>query len=174
MRLHLIAEINEPVRDTANALGSLIAFTYGLGNTPERKALNVFLRHPSPRRWEQTAWIINSLIRRGGELKHSTTEMTKWSKLKTMTSPVVTSAVYDIEPRYLRGTPLQSGALTKQVRDKFKKAVGPQGFVSSLAFAGRLPVHKRRLMMKQTATNWPGLLKAATHDLPDVRLRKKF
>lgn len=174
MRLWLIGEAGTPIRTAADALGSLITFTYGLGECPEREALNTFLKQPSPRQWEDTLWIIDSLIRRASELPNTQRRMKDWAKLKSLTSPTIAAAIHDINQRQTKGTPLQTGALSKLTRDRFKFAVGPQGYVSSLAYAGQIPMSKLKMMMKDIARSGPALVKAAKADLPDVRPRTKF
>jgi hypothetical protein len=179
MKLRVIAEAVDqaPIRHGAEALGDLIQFTYELGKSDETTALDLFLAKPSPQAWDRTKWIIDAAIQRimGVPPDQTTQErLKKWTALKRLSSPVAATAIYDIDMKYARGTPLERVLLSRPLRDKFKAAVGPQGYISALANAGQLPPRKLKKMMQDTAKNSKGLTKAGQLDLPGLRPIKRF
>jgi len=95
--------------------------------------------------------------------------------LKSLTSPTITAAVYDIDPKQAKNTPLQQTALSKQLRDKLKISLGPEGYISSLSnLGGEANDQQIKHILKNTAKNETGLIKAAKKDLPNVKPIKKF
>lgn len=177
-----IKNSKEPVRGAAEALGNLIRYVYGMGKSDELIALDKFLQHPSPRAWEATKWIVDSIQQKQArnETGHQDPaiidQMRNFADLNTLTSPIVSAAVYDISPRDARGTPAEHTALSKPLRDKLKLALGPQGYVSALSEIGDIDDNKAKALLKATSKSGKGLAKAAATDLPGVARRplKKF
>lgn len=174
MKLRTIAESiessTEPLRQTAEVLGDLMQYVYGMGKSEELRALHTFLSKPSPRAWERTKWILDSLPKKLGTDPDPETQdkMERWAELGQMTSPVVSAAVYDIDPRAARGTPVQDISLSQRLRDRLKEALGPQGYISALAEMGDVSDRNVKELLKGTANSGEGLLKAAEEDLPGV------
>lgn len=174
MKLRTIAEgiknSTEPLRQAAEVLGELIQYVYGMGRSDELRALHSFLSKPSPRAWERTKWILDSLPKKMGANPDSETQdqMTKWAELGQMTSPVISAAVYDIDSRAARGTPVQDVSISQRLRDRLKEALGPQGYISALADMGEVSDRNIKELLKSTANSGEGLLKAAEEDLPGV------
>lgn len=176
MKLQEIAE-KEPIRTTANALGELIQHIYGQGDNQELRALHRFLTEPSPRSWESTKWIVDSVLRRTAQQSpdDATKEkMATWARLKKVTSPTVAAAVYDLSQKHARGTPAQNISLSKRLRDKLKSALGPQGYVGALAEMGEVNDSNVRKLLKRISKSSAGLAQAAKADMPRQKAIKKF
>ncbi len=174
MKLRAIAEAKLKgsrtlIRDTATIFGDLIKYITKLGHTPESEALTQFLAAPDARSWERTKWIIDAAVRRAETDPSDANRAVKWANLKQLTAPVLAAAIYDIDPKYVKNTPLQKIALSKQIRDKYKAALGPQGYVSTMANADTIPPTKLRDMLKTTAKSGVALAKAGRTDLPSIK-----
>ncbi len=179
MRLRLISEAGlnhsrKIVSDTAAILGDFIQFMYKSGKGKELNVLDSFLRKPSPQSWEQSKWIIDSIAQKTVQNPQLQPKVDGWLQLKNITSPIISTTVYSIEPKYLKGTPLQNLALSRQNRDKFKKALGPQGYVSTLANADELSHSELKNLVKATSKDSSGLRKAIETDMPNVKQIAKF
>jgi hypothetical protein len=174
MKLRTIAESirgsTEPLRQAAEVLGGLIQHVYGMGKSEELRALHSFLSKPSPRAWERTKWIVDSLSKKAGTDPSPETQdqMTQWAELGQMTSPVVSAAVFDLDEASTRGTPAQDIALSRRLRDDLKEALGPQGYIAALADMGEVSDREVKALLKSTARSGEGLRKAAEEDLPGV------
>jgi hypothetical protein len=176
MKLRSITEKNikgsqEVVRRTADALGDMIEFAYenlDPNNSRELQTLNAFLDKPTPQTWQQSKWIIDSLIKQTDDPR---TEI--WAGLKGVTSPTIAASVYDIDPSKTKGTPLGDVSLSRRNRDNLKQTLGPEGYISSLANAGG-EVSNRELKqhLKTTAKDSKALTKAAKNDLPNLVTKK--
>lgn len=182
MKLRSIAESirgsAEPLRQAAEVLGGLIQYVYGMGKSEELRALHSFLSQPSPRAWERTKWIIDSLQQKAGADPdpQMQDQMAQWAELGQMTSPVVSAAVFDIDPKFTKGTPAQDTSLSQRLRDRLKEALGPQGYISALSDMGEVSDQKAKELLKSTAKSGEGLLQAAEEDLPGMPKKpvKKF
>jgi len=180
MKLSSISEeikgSRETIRNAAVALGELIRFVYDTGQGEELQGLDTYLTHPTPRGWEKISWIIDSAMQKAAALKDDslTDQMKHWAELKSLTSPVIVAATYDIEPPQVKGTPMQKVALSRPQRNKMKLALGPQGYVSTLSQAGSLPSGKLKNMSRNIARSSSGLTQAAKTDIPNVQPRAKF
>lgn len=180
MKLIFIAEAKlsgskTAVRDAAEAMGDLIQFIYELGKSPELTSLENFLKAPNSREWDRTRWVIDSALQKATTMGNDyQSRMKTWASLKTLTSPVATAAVYDVNQKSAKGTPLQKVALNNSTRNKLKMALGPQGYVSSLANASDVPPSKLKDMLKDTAKSGNALAKASKKDLPGIRLVTRF
>lgn len=164
MRLRLIAEASKKaISDSAEALGDLIDYVKELGQEAEEyQALFSFLNNPDARTWDNAKWVVDSLIRQVGQ--SADPEMAGrpnlWAKLKSVTSPIIAVSVYDINADQIKGTPLQNLGISRGLRDKFKKAVGPQGYVGALSNVEGMPHSKLKAMMKDTAKSSAALVTA--------------
>lgn len=179
MKLRAIAEAksDEPIRDSANAIGDLIQYIKDNFNpkSAEAKAVQTFLQKPTARGWEQTKWVVDSAIKQAGAVPETASRAKDWAFLKSLTSPTVTASLYDVDPKNAKGTPLQRTALSKSLRDKLKVSLGPEGYISSLSeLGGEVNDSQVRHLLKGTAKNGKGLIKAAEEDLPHVDPAKKF
>jgi hypothetical protein len=171
MKLRLIAEdikgSKEPIRQAAEVLGELIEYTSETDQSEEAKALDSFLADPTARTWEQTKWVLDSLQQKAGadpdpELQD---QMVRWAELGQLSSPVVAASVFDIDPKFAKGTPAKNTSLSRTLRNKTKAALGPQGYVSTLTNTGEISDQKLKRMLKDIAKNSKGLRKA-TKKLP--------
>jgi hypothetical protein len=159
MKLRNIAEdikgSDEVIRKSAEALGDLIQFAYENLDPKESKELamlDAFLKEPTPRGWERTKWVIDSLMDQSVNNPELRTRAKEWAGLKGLTSPVVTASIYDIDPSMTTGTPLSNISLSKQLRDKLKETLGPEGYVSSLAdMGGKVDDRRIKELLKSTA-----------------------
>lgn len=178
MKLTLIAEAGlkskTVIRDTAEAIGDLIKFIYDKGAPEHKAALDGFLKEPDPQGWEKTKWIIDAAMKLGGTDPQMAGKLKLWNQLKNMTSPVVTAAIYDIDPAQAKGTPLQGLVFGKGVRDKYKLALGPQGYVGTMANVGEIGTNKLRDMLRTMSKSGSAIAKAAKKDMPTVRPLPKF
>lgn len=181
MRLRYITEVRlsgsrNAIRDAGKALGDLIEFIYSLGDTPESQALDNYLKSPNTRGWQRVQWVIDSAMQKASEMNDPTLtdRMKQWASLNTLTAPVVTAAIYDVDPEAAKGTPLQKVALSRQLRDKAKLAMGPQGYVGALANANKVPPSRLKAMLKDTAKSGKALAKASKRDLPGVKPVARF
>lgn len=177
MRLSTITEQTggrAVIRRSAEALGDFIRFVYDQGAPEHRKALDQFLQNPNPRAWDKTSWLLGAAQQMVGPDPQMVDSLKKWEELKGLTSPTIVAAIYDIEPAQAKGTPLQGLIMAKSTRDKYKMAMGPQGYVSTMANAGQLGTHRLRHMLKDTAKSGAALAKAAKRDIPGVRTVPKF
>jgi hypothetical protein len=176
MKLRAIAEAKSRtiIRDTGEAMGDLIQFIYGLGKTEERAALEEFLREPTARGWDKASWVVESAMRMVAQDEQNQDRIKKWNVLKAVTSPVVSAAVYDIDPKYVKGTSLQQTALPRTVRDRFKMAMGPQGYIGTMANAGQLPASRLKGMLKSTAQSGTALVKASQKAVPGIKPVARF
>lgn len=178
MKLSTIAEAGlkskTAIRDTAEAIGNLIDFVYKKGAPEHKSALDNFLSNPDPKGWEQTKWIVDAAIQMATKDPDARGNLKVWGQLKTMTSPVVAAAVYDIDPRQARGTPLQGLVFGKGIRDKYKLALGPQGYVGTMANVGEIGTNKLRDMLKTISKSGNAIAKAAEKDIPIVRPVREF
>lgn len=178
MKLLTIAEAGlkgkTVIRDTAKALGDFIDFINKNGQPEHKEALNNFLKSPDPRGWEKTAWLLDVATQIASKDPNMVENIKLWNQLKTMTSPVVTAAVYDIDPRQAKGTPLQGLVFSKGTRDKYKLALGPQGYVGTMANVGDIGTNKLRDMLRTTARSGAAIAKAAKKDMPMVKPLAKF
>jgi len=179
MKLRTIAEAksDEPIRDSANAIGDLIQYinTSFDPKSAEAQAMQAFLQKPTARGWEQTKWVVDSAIKQAGAAPETASRAKDWAFLKSLTSPTVSASLYDVDPRKAKGTPLQKTALSKPLRDKLKVSLGPEGYISSLSnLGGEVNNSQAKHLLKGTAKNGKGLIKAAEEDLPNVDPTKKF
>lgn len=177
MKLRTITERSEPLRDSAKSIGDLIQYinTNFDPNSAESTAMSVFLQNPTARNWENTKWVVDSAIKQSIQTPENTERAKKWAFLKSLTSPVVSASVYDVDQRQAKGTPLQKTSLSKPQRDKLKTSLGPEGYVSSLSdISNELNTAQTKKLLKHTADNSKGLVKAAKADLPHVNQIKKF
>ncbi len=162
------------IRDTAKALGDFIDFINKNGQPPHKEGLNNFLKAPDPNSWEKTKWLLDVAIQMAMKDPDMSANVKLWAQLKTMTSPVVTAAVYDIDPRQAKGTPLQGLVFAKGVRDKYKLALGPQGYVGTMANVSEIGTNKLRDMLRTMSKSGAAIAKAAKKDMPVVRPVPKF
>ena len=178
MRLSQISEAGlrgrMAIRNTADAVGDLIRYVYDEGTQEEKQALDAFLKAPEPRGWENTKWLIDSVSQRLARDPNMADSLKQWGQLKTLTAPVVTAAIYDIDPQDAKGTPLQSLVFGKSTRDKYKVALGPQGYVSTMANVGNLGTNKLRDMLRSTAKDGRAIAKAVKRDLPQIKPVARF
>lgn len=178
MRLRIIAEegmsgSQNVVRDAADALGSLIQYVYTLDDQgAERLTLDAFLSKPTPENWKRSRWLLDSAIEKSGAPEDS---LRGWAGLKTLTSPVITSSLYDVNSKFTRGTPLQNVSLTSKKQDDLKSAVGPQGYVSAFSELGDMPEQETGDLLKRTADEADDIDTAVERDLPtNVQRIEKF
>lgn len=178
MKLRTIAEAGikgrTVVRNTGQSLGELISFIRNSGDREQQKAMASFLKNPTPESWEQSKWLIDAAIKIAANDKNNNDYIKSWSALKGLSSPVAVASLYDMEPKHAKGTPIQSVVLSKPGRDKFKAAIGPQGYIGTMANAGELGDDKLRKLIKTTAKNGAALTKAAKKDIPSVKPVSKF
>jgi len=182
MKLRQIAEdikgSHEVVRDSANALGDLIQFAYenlDPKTSRELRSLDKFLRKPTPQLWERTKWIIDSLMHQTVNDPQLQTRAKQWAGLKGITSPVVAASIYDIDPKYAKGSPIANTALNKQLRDRLKKTLGPEGYVSGLAdMGGKVTDNRIKKLLKSTAKQGEAFSQAAEQDMPDLVPKKQI
>ena len=179
MRLRNITERQQisrtVIRDTATALGDLVQYVYTLGGqSKEKLAINQFLKNPTPQSWLTAKWVVNSAIDRAAQQPDTRTRAEKWAILQKVTSPIVASATYDMNQDDSAGTPSQITALSRPQRNKFKHALGPNGYVSALSDLGDIPDTKKRHLLKTLAKSSGGLSKAIKADLPNVRQSSRF
>jgi hypothetical protein len=162
------------IRNTAEAIGDLISYIYQHGQPAQKKALDAFLKEPTPHGWDQSKWLIKAAIQQASTDRNLTDNIKAWSQLASLTSPVVTAAVYDIDQKQAKGTPLQNLVLSRGMRDKYKQALGPQGYVGTMANVGDVGPNKLRNMLKTTAKNSTAIAKATKKDMPNIRPVTKF
>lgn len=162
------------IRDTAGALGEFIDFINQNGQIEHKEALNDFLKEPDPSGWEKAKWLLDVAIKMAATNQNLSSTVKLWSQLKTMTAPVVTAAVYDIDPQQAKGTPLQGVVFAKGVRDKYKLALGPQGYVGAMANAGEIGTNKLRDMLRTMSKSGGAIAKAAKRDMPGVKPPQEF
>jgi len=179
MKLRFIAEAksNEPIRDSAKALGDLISFIKDSPNSEEYKYLMSFLSKPTFKAWDKTKWIVNSSIKKAAKSQDQDliNRASQWAFLNKLTSPTITSSVYDIDPKLSKDTPADRYAQSKSQRDKLKKTLGPLGYVSVLSNLGKdATPSKIKKLVKDTSRNSLGTTLAAKKDLPNVRTVNKF
>lgn len=178
MKLNVIAErSNEPIRDSAKSIGDLIQYINSNFNkkSAEAQAIQTFLQRPTARSWQNAKWVIDSAIKQAGNTPEALQRAKKWAFLKSLTSPTVSASVYDVDQKQARGTPLQKTSLSKPMRDKLKASLGPEGYISSLSNIGNeVSDTKTRHILKNTANNNKGTLKATKTDIPNVKPIKKF
>lgn len=179
MKLRQITEdikgSHQVIRKSAKALGNLIRFAYDNldpHKSRELASLNAFLQKPSPRGWENTKWIIDSLTRKVINNDKLVDQAKQWNELKGLTSPIVSASVYDVEPRDTRGTPIGDISLSRNLRDKLKEALGPEGYVSALADMGEVNDHKIKELLKSTAKSGKALNKAVKIDMPTASRKR--
>lgn len=175
MKLRTIAEgdikgSDEVIRKSAEALGDLVQFAYENLDPRESKELamlDMFLKKPTPRSWERTKWVIDSLMEQSVNDPELQARAKGWAGLKGLTSPVIAASVYDIDPSKVADTPLSDIALSKQLRDKLKETLGPEGYVSSLAdMGGKVDDRRIKELLKSTAKSGEALTAAAEEDMP--------
>lgn len=178
MRLRTIAEAGlrskTAIRDTAQALGDLIQHVYKGQYPEEKEALDQFLKEPDSRGWEHTSWVLDSLIQKSAQDPTMADQAKEWAAIKQLTSPVVTAAFYDIDPQKGRGTPLQGLNLGQSSRNKYKLAMGPQGYVAAMSNVGEISHNKVKDMLRTTAKSGTAIAKAAKKDMPGVKPLAKF
>lgn len=178
MKLSLIAEAGlkskTAIRDTAAAVGELIDFIYKNGNPEHKKAMDDFLKAPDAKGWEQSKWLIDQAMQMATKDPAAQGNLKTWDQLKGMSSPVVAAAVYDIDPKQAKGTPLQGVTFGKGVRDKYKLALGPQGYVSTMANVDDIGTNKLRDMLKAMSKDGTAIAKAAQKDIPSIRPVQNF
>jgi len=173
----MISETKAVIRNAATAMGDLIQYIQDISeNNDERSAIDEFLKSPSARGWERTRWVIDSIIQQAiaANDKETMKRAEKWESLKNLSSPVVAASIYDIEPKNVKGTPLQNLAQSKAVRDKYKLALGPAGYVATLSNVGKITQSKLKDMLKTIAASGPAIAKAAKQDIPDIRTIQRF
>lgn len=179
MRLRNITERQQisrtVIRDTATALGDLVQYVYTLGGqSKEKLAINQFLKNPTPENWLSAKWVVKSAIDRAAQQPETSIRAEKWSILQKATSPIVASATYDMDLDDTAGTPAHVTSLSRPQRNKFKHALGPNGYVSALSGLGDIPDTKKRHLLKTLAKSSGGLSKAIKADLPSVRQQGRF
>lgn len=162
------------IRDTAAAVGDLIRFIYDNGPPEHKTALDNFLKEPDPQGWEKTKWLVDAAIKLVGTDPQMSSKVKLWHQLKNMTSPIVTAAIYDIDPNQAKGTPLQELVFSKGIRDKYKLALGPQGYVGTMANVGEIGTNKLRDMLRTLSKSGAAIAKAAKKDIPTVKPLPKF
>lgn len=166
------------IRDTAAALGDLIGFINQNGQPEQKEALNGFLKDPNPQGWERSKWLVDAALQLASKdpriANQMADKMKTWAQLKTMTSPVITAALYDIDPQQAKGTPLQDIVFSKSVRDKYKLALGPQGYVGTMANVGEIGTNKLRDMLRTMSKSGAAIAKSTKKDVPNVRPVSKF
>jgi len=177
MKLRQITEEARPsetIRHTAESLGDMFDFIYKLDpKNKERQAVNQFLEDPTSQTWERAKWVVNSLIRQVVTNPELKARAEKWASINNVTSPIVASSIYDIDPKYTKGTPIDNISMSRNKRDDMKKTLGPAGYVSSLAgIGGEVENHDIKKYLKKTARDGEGLTTAAEKDMPDI-VRKK-
>lgn len=174
MKLSIIAENHPVVRDAARAMGALVRHIKQFGNDGEKKALGIFLKAPSAASWGRTKWLLDSAIQANLTDRSQADNLKAWSELKSLTDPVVAAAVYDMEPGDAKQTPLQGKVLSRQNRDKYKLALGPQGFVGTMANADKMGTNRTRQFLKDIAKQGTQIAKDARKDIPGVRPTGRF
>lgn len=162
MKLRLIVEASKKaIKDSSEALGDLIDFVKGMGpETKEYKDLFGFLSRPTAKSWEKTSWVVDSAIRQTQINPEQKDRAQLWAKLKSVTSPIVAVSVYDVDSDKMKETPLQNLRINAGLRKKFKRAVGPQGYVGALSNVDDVPITKLKKMMKNTAKDSAALVQA--------------
>lgn len=181
MKLQSITEAKsrQPIRDAALALADLNRYLNDqLGRkSAEAIAFTDFLSTPTYRKWDKNKWVVDRAIKSAIEAKDTNlkTRIQKWAFLNTLTSPTIAASVYDMSPSDTKNTPAHKVSLSKNLRDKLKKSVGPSGYVSMLSNAGsNLNANKIKNLIKDTARNSSGLIKATKADLPKTQIPTKF
>lgn len=177
MKLCIIAEAKAVIRNAAIAVGDLIQYLQDLGqDSDEWVAMNEFLKAPDARGWEKVKWVVDSAMQQATTSKEPelTQRMKKWAILTNLSSPVAAAAVYDIEPQTAKGTPLQSLTQSKSIRDKYKLALGPAGYVATMSNVGKISPNKLKDMLKTMAASGPAIAKAAKKDIPGVKPMPRF
>ena len=158
MKLRQIAEEARPketIRRTAESFGDMLEFIYGLDpEAKERQAINRFLEEPTPQTWDRAKWIVNSLIRQVAQDPKLKDRANRWAEINQVTSPIVSSSIYDIDPKQTKDTPLSDISMNKSKRDKMKRSLGPEGYVSSLAgIGGEVEQYDIKRHLKKTASD---------------------
>lgn len=179
MKLRFIVENNlkhskHAVRDTANILGTLIEYLYSSKHHDELRSLNKFLTKATPEAWVETHWIIDSLVKKLANDQELKANCEEWLKLKSISPSLMASAIYDVDPKFVKGTPLQGVNLSQQVRSKAKAALGPQGYLGALSNSGDLSQNKIKDFLRTAAQNSSTTTNAVKSDLSGVKLVKDF
>ena len=171
MKLTLITEkiksSRQVIRQAGKAFGDLISYLKDQPESEEKKALYYFLANPTPRAWDKTKWIIDSLLRQAAASNDEDfkTRAVQWAELNKLMSPTATSAIYDVEQQQLRGTPAKNTGISKMVRDRAKAAIGPQGYVAALSSMGGIRKQDLKNTLKSISRDSRGTQRATGRDL---------
>lgn len=177
MRLSQISENRQRLRTTAVALSELVDFIQQHGSQSDQRAIDVFLKKPTPQAWLESMWLVDKAIRMGAESEKSdelTDSMEGWAMLKRLTPPVVSAAVYDMSQMATIDTPRQTLAMNEPNRNRLKRALGPLGYVSTMAGLSELPKSHAKKFLKSTARHSNSLIGATKKDIPGTRVTRQF
>lgn len=179
MKLSNITEAKSrtPIRDAASALALVIDTLqqHYPKNSEEQLAFNRFLSNPSSNTWKTNKWVIDNIIKTGYTKGISPDQLSQIAYLNTLTSPTIAASVYDIDRSKARNTPISNIALDNVKRNRLKRALGPIGYVSSLAnISNKMNDSQLRRHLRFTANSQIGLNRAAMKDLPNIHLLKRF
>lgn len=179
MKLRNITEAKSktPLRDAANQLGVLVKYiqTNYKKEDEVSKALDTFLKYPSAKSWVSTKWIIDNISRNQFEEPAAKANLKQILSLKSYTPHTIAAASYDMEPKDLNGTPRRKFAMNKPDRDKLKKAMGPEGYVTTFSdLSDSANTRQIKNILKNSAKNGPVIQKSLKKDFPWVKPLKKF
>jgi len=155
------------IRQAGQTIGDLISYLKDQPESDEKTALYNFLSNPTPKKWEETKWILDSLLKQVSasnnmELKN---RAKKWLELNKLMSPTITASLYDVDQRELRGTPAKNTGISKIVRDRAKSAMGPQGYIAALSNIGNIRKQDLRNVLKGISKDFRGTLRAIGKDM---------
>ena len=171
MKLAMITEkiksSRQVIRQAGQAFGDLISYLKDQPESDEKTALYNFLANPTPRKWEETKWVLDSLLRQASTSNDAEFKdrARKWSDLNKLMSPTVTASLYDVDQRELRGTTAKNTGISKMVRDRAKAAIGPQGYIAALSSMGGVRRQDLRNVLKSVSKDSRGTLRAIGRDM---------
>ena len=176
-KIHEEAGKRQVIRRTAETLSDILDYLNESGEKSEELiAIDRFLQDPTPQSWNDTKWIINSLISQVA--KDDNDRAQKWAELNNLTSPTIVSSIYDMDQKYARKISSKIVPLSKAKRDKLKKTLGPLGYITSLSsIGGDVKPNDIKKYFKRMTRDGEELIKAAETDLPNLvgkRQYKKF
>lgn len=177
MRLRNIHENRNKIRAAATSLSELIDFIQEYGNKEDNAAIIKFLQRPTPKAWQESSWLVNRALQLGSKMEENQeliNSMEGWKSLLHLTPAIMSSAVYDIDRTAVLDTPRQPVALNEPNRNRLKRALGPLGYVTTMAGISELPTHIAKRFIRDTAKNSDKYIRAAKHDLPHTRVVRQF
>lgn len=177
MKLSQIYEARNRMRKTADALSGLVDFLQQHGSQQEQHTIDVFLQKPTPQAWKESQWLIDSALRIGAGMERNDElddNLENWAVLKRLTPQMVAAAVYDMTQASIVDTPRQTLSMTEPSRNRLKRALGPLGYVSTMAGISELPKAQAKKFLKTTARHSNAFISAARHDMPGTKIVRQF